>query len=275
MLFGLMQGRLLPKVKGRYQAFPGKQWQSEFKIAKKIGINLIEFIFEENDEIVNPLINRNSLDQILEISYDTGVKVRSVCADYFMNNPVYDLENKKNYEILQKLLQNCQYIGVKEIVIPFVDASKIDNNKKKENLIIFLKYFENILSENKIKLCLETDFNYQENRDLINKINSSHIRLNYDTGNSASLGFDTFEELKYNSDLICSYHIKDRKFQGGPVIFGSGDYKFDTFFSLINNKIIQPDYVILQSYRDDEGLEIFLKQFEWFKSKLNISIDEY
>ena len=123
-----MQGRLLPKVKGRYQAFPGKQWQSEFKIAKKIGINLIEFIFEENDEIVNPLINRNSLDQILEISYDTGVKVRSVCADYFMNNPVYDLENKKNYEILQKLLQNCQYIGVKEIVIPFVDASKIDNN---------------------------------------------------------------------------------------------------------------------------------------------------
>ena len=48
-----MQGRLLPKVKGRYQAFPGKQWQSEFKIAKKIGINLIEFIFEENDEIVN------------------------------------------------------------------------------------------------------------------------------------------------------------------------------------------------------------------------------
>ena len=89
------------------------------------------------------------------------------------------------------------------------------------------------------------------------------------------MGFDTFEELKYNSDLICSYHIKDRKFKGGPVIFGSGDYKFDTFFSLINNKIIQPDYVILQSYRDDEGLEIFLKQFEWFKSKLNISIDEY
>ena len=99
-----------------------------------------------------------------------------------MNNPVYDLENKKNYEILQKLLQNCQYIGVKEIVIPFVDTSKIDNIKKKENLIIFFKYFENILSENKIKLCLETDFNYLENRDLINKINSSHIRLNYDTG---------------------------------------------------------------------------------------------
>lgn len=265
-----MQGRLLPKVKGRYQAFPGKEWKTEFKIAKKIGLNLIEFIFEEDDEIVNPLMSQKKLDEILEISHDTGVKVRSVCADYFMNNPIYDLENKKNIEILQTLLQNCQYIGIKEIVIPFIDNSKIDNIIKKENLITFLQYFENILSKSEIKLCLETDFNYKENRNLINELNSNNIRLNYDTGNSASLGFDSVSEINYNSDLICSYHIKDRKFEGGPVILGSGDYKFETFFSLINNKIIKPEYVILQSYRDDEGLEIFLKQFEWFKSKLDI-----
>ena len=38
--FGVMQGRLLPKYQGRYQAFPIGSWQSEFNIAKHCGIHV-------------------------------------------------------------------------------------------------------------------------------------------------------------------------------------------------------------------------------------------
>ena len=38
-LIGTMQGRLLPKYKGRYQAHPIDYWQKEFEIAKNIGIS--------------------------------------------------------------------------------------------------------------------------------------------------------------------------------------------------------------------------------------------
>ena len=36
-LLGVMQGRLVPKYKGRYQAHPVNYWQSEFQLAANIG----------------------------------------------------------------------------------------------------------------------------------------------------------------------------------------------------------------------------------------------
>ena len=41
---GVMQGRLLPKYHGRYQAHPVGYWQDEFKIASQLELDCIEFI---------------------------------------------------------------------------------------------------------------------------------------------------------------------------------------------------------------------------------------
>lgn len=38
---GVMQGRLLPKYQGRYQAHPVGYWQDEFEIANEIGLDCI------------------------------------------------------------------------------------------------------------------------------------------------------------------------------------------------------------------------------------------
>ena len=46
---GVMQGRLLPKYKGRYQAHPVGYWQDEFPIAAGLKLDLIEFIFDYNE----------------------------------------------------------------------------------------------------------------------------------------------------------------------------------------------------------------------------------
>ena len=44
--FGIMQGRLLPKFKNRFQAHPLGYWKNEFTIAKEIGLSYIEFILD-------------------------------------------------------------------------------------------------------------------------------------------------------------------------------------------------------------------------------------
>ena len=64
---GIMQGRLLPKFKGRYQAHPLGYWHNEFLIAKDIGINYIEFILDYNDFQENPLTFDAGVNEILEI----------------------------------------------------------------------------------------------------------------------------------------------------------------------------------------------------------------
>ena len=52
---GVMQGRLLPKYNGRYQAHPVGYWMEEFEIARSIDLDLIEFILDFNEVEKNPL----------------------------------------------------------------------------------------------------------------------------------------------------------------------------------------------------------------------------
>ena len=58
---GIMQGRLLPKYKNRFQAFPKYSWSFEFNIAKKLGFKFIEFIFDYEDFLENPLLSKKGL----------------------------------------------------------------------------------------------------------------------------------------------------------------------------------------------------------------------
>ena len=64
---GVMQGRLLPKYKGRYQAHPKDTWQDEFFLAKELGLDLIEFIFDNDEFDKNPLFSNNGIKLIKKI----------------------------------------------------------------------------------------------------------------------------------------------------------------------------------------------------------------
>ena len=58
---GIMQGRLLPKYKNKYQTHPVGYWENEFPIKSKLDLNLIEFIFDYHKSELNPLLNKEGL----------------------------------------------------------------------------------------------------------------------------------------------------------------------------------------------------------------------
>ena len=93
------------------------------------------------------------------------------------------------------------------------------------------------------------------------------FKVNYDIGNSASLGYNVNEEFEAYGDRITDIHIKDRLRGGGSVELGKGNANFDELINLM--KIASYDgQLIMQVYRDDEGIEIFEKQLLFFKEKL-------
>ena len=112
---GIMQGRLLPKYKNRYQAHPIGYWENEFPIASKLGLDSIEFIFDYNDIEKNPLLNTSGIKKILQVQNMTGVSVRSICADYFMEAPIHSNDNKvtdKSLNILEKLIVKSSLLKI-------------------------------------------------------------------------------------------------------------------------------------------------------------------
>jgi L-ribulose-5-phosphate 3-epimerase len=268
---GVMEGRLLPKYQGRYQAHPVGYWQDEFKIANECGLDLIEFILDFNDAEENPLLKSGGVSEIISISNDTGVSVKTICADYFMEAPLHSNNDKvaeESFEVLERLLKAAKELQITDIVIPCVDQSSLENKKAVDRFVTQItKIIPRIEKEN-INLSLETDLAPKPFIELLDKLNSKNITVNYDIGNSAALGFDSDEELAAYGDRITDIHIKDRVLGGGPVVLGEGNADFIKFF----NKLKEFDYqgpFIMQAYRDNEGIEMFKKQLSWVNKYLN------
>ena len=123
-----MQGRLLPKYKGRYQGHPVGYWEQEFELAQNIDLDYIEFILDFNDAQKNPLLENGGVDKILSLADKTGVSVKTVCADYFMKAPLHsedELVSTQSQKVLTRLLKNAAKLGVPNVVIPYVDKPSL------------------------------------------------------------------------------------------------------------------------------------------------------
>lgn len=262
--YGVMQGRLLPKFKGNYQAFPIDNWEKEFEIASKLNLYCIEFIFDYHLYAHNPLLK--NIQYLKEVIKQTNVKVKSICADFFMEAPIqYATKTELSIfeEILNNLINNLNYIGGNNIVIPFVDKSSIKTNKDKLKIIQFLNKFSKICKKKSVTLSLETDLNPIEFADFINSFHKGHLSINYDSGNSASLGYSFEEEMRTYSNQISNIHIKDRLINGESIFLGEGNadlIKLKIFIEKSNYSGL----IIYQAYRDYDGLKVFQDQFKYF-----------
>ena len=265
-----MQGRLLPKYQGRYQAHPKGYWKDEFKIASSIGLDCIEFILDYNDAACNPLLTEYGIDEIIEACNQTSVSVKTICADYFMEAPLHsdNMEvSKQSQKILIRLIDHAEKLGVTDIVIPCVDQSSLNSKQKIDFFVEKLSPMLKLAEEKEINLSLETDLAPKTFLELLDRFHSTRVTVNYDTGNSAALGFNVVEELDTYGYRITDIHIKDRSFGGGPVELGFGNADFSAFFI----KLKEFNYTgafIMQAYRDKEGVAIFKQQLNWILKQI-------
>jgi len=268
---GVMQGRLLPKYQGRYQAFPVGNWQNEFKIAKECGLDLIEFILDFNDSEKNPLLHPGGVEKIVNVIKDSGVSVKTICADYFMEAPLHSSNNKvseESYKVLERLIDAAKILKISDIVIPCVDQSSLKTREAVSRFVKLIKRIIPTIEKEGINLSLETDLAPKPFIELLDKLNSKNITINYDIGNSAALGFNSYEELAAYGDRITDIHIKDRILGGGPVRLGNGNADFINFFNELKKFNYQGPF-IMQAYRDDEGIEIFKQQLKYIVPLIN------
>ena len=257
---GTMQGRLVPKLNGRYQAHPKGYWRDEFNAAAEFELELIEFILDYEDADINPLLN--DIPAICSAIAETGVGVESVCADYFMVAPLQRVP--RSITVLEKLIDASVQLGVRDIVIPCVDQSSLVDGSDTIAFVNVIQSLAEKANAKEVNLSLETDLAPRPFAELLDRIGSKSVTVNYDMGNSASLGYDPVEEFLAYGDRITDIHIKDRIHGGGPVVLGEGHCDFDRVFKQINESSYSGP-LIMQAYRDDEGRVIFEKQKTWLE----------
>lgn len=274
--YGIMQGRLTePKGRG-IQFFPFDNWEKEFYLAKELGLNEIEFIFDYENYESNPLWTPSGKEKLKELIAKTNVQVHSVCFDYFMRRAFYkraDMERQKlrseNKQILLHLLNVMSEIGINLIEIPLVDDSSLTNDMDKE---AFQEFILEVLphAESKIRIGLETDLPPEEFDAYLNSIASERIGANYDSGNSSGLGYDMYKEVTTLGNRIFNIHIKDRQLRGTTVALGTGNADFHGLFTGLKEINYQGSF-ILQAARGEDGKEAenIAKQIMFVKEYVN------
>ena len=256
--FAIMQGRLVPPEGGRFQCFPRERWREEFGLAAQAGLNAIEWIFDVYGEDINPLARDAGIAEMLALSQQTGITVRSLCADYFMDRPFLRTTEAERKQLIQKmvwLLARCKRLGIGRIVIPFVDNSRIENSDEEAQVISILREIVPAAEINGVELHLETSLDPRAFAGLMEHCPHPLVRANYDSGNSASLGYRVSEEFAAYGHRIGSVHLKDRMRGRGTVPLGTGDADLPGLFRELAALSYGGDYV-LQIARSEPGQEL-------------------
>lgn len=270
---GIMQGRLLPKYKSRYQAHPVEYWQAEFSIARELGFAQIEFIFDYNKAHLNPLMSKKGIKDIKKMIEQTGVGVKSICADYFMEAPFHSKHQEQSENIFIKLIKNAGKLNILDVVVPCVDHSSLKSEKDFNRFVKSIKKALPFAEKYGININFETDLPPKKFKKLLNIFNSKNIKVNYDIGNSASLGYNPKEEFKAYGEYISDLHVKDRMLDGGSVKLGLGNADFKTVFELLKKYKFSGN-IIMQAAKADDYIDdlIMVKEQKAFISRY---IDKY
>ncbi|MBT8558160.1 sugar phosphate isomerase/epimerase [Polynucleobacter paneuropaeus] len=252
---GFMQGRLSPLVDGRIQAFPWSCWQDEFAAAEQHQFRLMEWTLDQERLYENPLLTPAGQAEITHLGQKHGVEIASLTGDCFMQSPFWKTGGSKCIELqndFRAVVRACSKVGISMIVLPLVDNGRLETGAEEDVLVDFLQGEVKLLNELRVKVAFESDFAPVELARFIERLEPAIFGVNYDIGNSASLGMNPTEEIGAYGHRIVNVHIKDRMLSGTTVPLGTGSADFEAVFAGLARASYAGNY-ILQTARAADG----------------------
>ena len=252
---GFMQGRLSELVDKKIQAFPWRQWQQEFPLARELGFGLMEWTLDQERLYENPLLTAAGQQEIRRLCSNNRVRVHSLTGDCFMQAPFFKAQGAERATLLEDLsniLQACAAVGIRQVVFPLVDNGGIENEAQREALRAGLLPLAGLLQARQMQIVFESDFPPARLAQFIAPFPADVFGINYDIGNSAALGHDPAEELAACGARVLNVHVKDRVRGGTTVPLGEGNADFATVFRLLARSRYAGMF-ILQTARAADG----------------------
>ena len=251
---GFVQGRLSEIADGKIQVFPWNSWEEEFEVAGSNSFEIIEWTIDSSNFWENPILTEEGQLKIIKLSKRWNLKVASVTADYFMENPFWNLPSERRAALEMAFTELCisaASIGSKVVVVPLVDNGCPTEMCAFRYFVDFLNQ-QNTLFENlDIKIGLELELPPLEVELLLRQL-PPRVGINYDIGNSAALRHDSSLEIETYGPRIVNVHVKDRLVGGTTVPLGSGSADFSSVFNRLKKSGYSGNY-ILQTARSQTG----------------------
>jgi hexulose-6-phosphate isomerase len=252
---GFMQGRLSGLVDGKIQAFPWTEWREEFPRARELGLLRMEWTIDQDRLRENPLTTEQGQHEILALSREHGIRIPSLTGDCFMQAPFWKVDAVVRDALLAELdllVSACSRVGIEFVVIPLVDNGRIERERESDTLKRELLARSTQLARRNVKIVFESDLPPRDLARFIEGFPADVFGINYDSGNSAALGYDSDEEIAAYAPRILNVHVKDRLRGGTTVPLGTGNADLAKTIRLIERSGYKGQY-ILQTARAADG----------------------
>jgi L-ribulose-5-phosphate 3-epimerase len=251
---GFMQGRLSPQLDGKIQAFPWANWQGEFSTASATGFSLMEWTLDQDRLYENPLMTEAGRREIRTLKEQFGLAILSLTGDCFMQAPFWKRATERDTLLsdLRAIIRAAAATGIRLILIPLVDAGRLEDGSQEDDLRAGLASVERDLADSGTKITFESDCAPEKLATFIEGFDPRYFGLTFDIGNSASLGYDFKDEIAAYGARITNVHVKDRLLGGTTVPLGSGNAKLPETIAALERAGYRGNY-ILQTARAPQG----------------------
>ncbi len=259
MEIGFMQGRLCDRVDGKIQAFPWRDWEKEFPLARQLGIPLMEWTLDQERLHENPLMTVTGRERIRELSQQNDLRILSLTGDCFMQAPFFKVAGIARESLLYDLravLDSAADLGIRHVLLPLVDNGALTSPGEEAALIEGLLPLHDVLTDAGLKIVFESDFAPEPLAHFIERFPEDAFGLTYDIGNSAALGYSALEEIASYGHRIDNVHVKDRVLGGTTVPLGNGNADFPAVFKALRSAGYAGNFILQTARADGNHAEV-------------------
>ncbi len=211
---GVAQGRLPGATEG--------DWQNEFFIASRLGLDGMELVFD-GDPATHPLMTDPGLDMIRRISAETGVRALSVHASFFERFPLHkgNSDTDSIIPVLKRLIRGCRKVRAAQIVLPCTGEAAIESSAEMAVLVKALGLCMTEAITCGVNISLLCQLPPDRKLTLVREFDSPAVSLAFDT--SVRGAVEPAKEISTYGPYISSVYVRDRMAGGEPVPLGKGD----------------------------------------------------
>lgn len=215
----------------------------------------MEWTLDQERIFENPLMTVSGRAIIRQLVSEHGIGIPSLTGDFCMQAPFWKAGGRAQQEltgIFEQVLLSCAEAGIKLLVVPLVDNGALENAAERAALERQCLEFQPLLRELGLKIAFKSDLPPAPLAAFIDDFPADLFGINFDIGNSASLGWDPVEEIGMLAPRIVNVHVKDRLRGGTTVPLGSGAADLPKTFALLRAAQYGGNF-ILQTARAADG----------------------
>ncbi len=189
-----------------------------FDLANDIGFDGVELGWQKPQQIEKGgIFDASNRYHLLNRVERVGIAVPSIVASFVRKGLLFDPDTSVQNRTLNQLIAGielCECFQAGVLLLPFFGQGDLGH---RENAKLVTKHLRALAQEAEranVILGIETSLPADALQRLIGEVNSPNVRVYWDMGNSVSLGYDPFRELKLLYPHIVQVHVKE--FMGVP-----------------------------------------------------------